>query len=365
MITVTESVPRPADCSLSGICAKEGTSVIFDIETTGFSPKTAQVYLIGAMVEENKTWKLTQWLCESPGDESLLLQTFQDYLKEATGLVHFNGDTFDVPFLKKRCELLGLSSFPENLENLDLYRRYRPLKNLLCLSSMNLKALEVFLGLSREDTMNGGTLIAVYDQFVRTKDPNLLQLLLLHNHDDVIGTGRLLEMEGYLALSHGQVTLSSKSEVCQLEDSFSVRFPLALTYNLPAPLARNTEDVTLEAYDKTASLTIRGVRTTLKYFFPDYKNYYYLPMEDTAIHKSVAAYVDKEHREPAKASNCYCKKTGLFLPVPKKVQEESSRPIFRESYRDAKVYVECTEEFLENEAAVSTYVTSFLNDLSW
>ena len=39
----------------------------------------------------------------------------------------------------------------------------------------------------------------------------------------------------------------------------------------------------------------------MRHFYSDYKNYYYLPKEDMAIHKSVAAYVDHEYREKCKA----------------------------------------------------------------
>ena len=37
----------------------------------------------------------------------------------------------------------------------------------------------------------------------------------------------------------------------------------------------------------------------VKCYFTDYKNYYYLPAEDQAVHKSVATYVDKNCREKA------------------------------------------------------------------
>ena len=52
-----------------------------------------------------------------------------------------------------------------------------------------------------------------------------------------------------------------------------------------------------------------------KYFYPDYKNYSYLPDEDYAIHKSCAIYVDKAHRVPARPETCYTRKTGEFLPL--------------------------------------------------
>ena len=47
----------------------------------------------------------------------------------------------------------------------------------------------------------------------------------------------------------------------------------------------------------------------MRHFYSDYKNYYYLPKEDMAIHKSVAAYVDHEYREKCKTYNCYVRKT--------------------------------------------------------
>lgn len=49
----------------------------------------------------------------------------------------------------------------------------------------------------------------------------------------------------------------------------------------------------------------------MRHFYSDYKNYYYLPKEDMAIHKSVAAYVDHEYRENARRTTAMCAK-----PVP-------------------------------------------------
>ena len=48
--------------------------------------------------------------------------------------------------------------------------------------------------------------------------------------------------------------------------------------------------------EKTVIRT-KVINDSLKYFYTDYKNYYYLPKEDMAIHKSVAAYVDRDHKK--------------------------------------------------------------------
>ena len=53
----------------------------------------------------------------------------------------------------------------------------------------------------------------------------------------------------------------------------------------------------------------------MKYFFKDYKNYYYLPMEHMAIHKSMAAYVDDAHKEKATKDNASPPRPAASYPV--------------------------------------------------
>lgn len=49
------------------------------------------------------------------------------------------------------------------------------------------KDWEQFLGLNREDKYDGGQLIAVYKDYLMSKDEDLLHNLLLHNEDDLLG----------------------------------------------------------------------------------------------------------------------------------------------------------------------------------
>ena len=95
----------------------------------------------------------------------------------------------------------------------------------------------------------------------------------------------------------------------------------------------------------------------LKFFHPDFKDYFYLPEEDTAIHKSVSSYVDKDHREQAKASNCYTKKSGEFLPE----WEEIVRPVFRENYKDSTMYFELTEDIKRSPEIFTKYAEHLIN----
>ena len=355
MITKTDTLTWNISSSI-GQHPNLKESVIFDIETTGLSPKNSFVYLIGVLFQNDKKWQLTQWLAESQKDEAALFTAFFCFLKNFRFLIHFNGDAFDLPFLTKRCAVYHLPAVPESLTSIDLYQRLRPLKKFLKLSSMNLKSLEDFLNLSRQDTMSGGELISVYHQFETTKDDNLKRLLLLHNHDDLSGTAALFPLFSYLELLNGRFELSHAETISGQGNSFELLLRLSLSTPVPRQISVPLESGYLTACGSTCSLSVHGIYGTMKYFFQDYRNYYYLPLEDTAIHKSVASYVDKAHRVPAKASTCYCKRTGRFLPG----IAGSAMPVFRQDYRASAFYQECTEEFLSNSSSLLAYVRDLL-----
>ena len=83
-------------------------------------------------------------------------------------------------------------------------------------------------------------------------------------------------------------------------------------YNIPVPLEYSVTPLSLELHDTCLACNINLYEGTLKYYYPDQQNYYYLPLEDTAIHKSIGEYVDSSARKKATAKNCYSKKEGLY-----------------------------------------------------
>ena len=101
-------------------------------------------------------------------------------------------------------------------------------------------------------------------------------------------------------------------------------------------LYKHIDELVLDL-DKAKS-GIPAVRGEFKHFYKDYKNYYYLPAEDVAYHKSVSEFVDKSARRQATARTAYIKKTGLFAPV---FDKSLFNPdfLFRPSY-------ECKQEYL-------------------
>ena len=72
-------------------------SVIFDIETTGFSPKSAFIYLVGALTLKNGSWQLTQWLAESPKDEPEILSAFSSLTLVQSNLLRLQTNCISSP----------------------------------------------------------------------------------------------------------------------------------------------------------------------------------------------------------------------------------------------------------------------------
>lgn len=354
MITKTYPVTfHPGDTVFRG--CEERHLLFFDIETTGLSARSSSLYLIGAVSLREGGWTATQWFAETPMEEGEILRAFLSFAAGFTQLVHFNGDRFDLPYLADKCRAFGLPDTLSALLSRDIYRMARPLKALLSLQSLKQKSLEAFLGISREDRCSGGELINVYHDYVMHPREDTLQLLLLHNYEDLLGMLAILPILSYRALTDG----FWQADGCRIDGDTAV-FHAALPCALPLPLTRSSGLFSLSAGGRAFTLRVPGVRRPLKYFFPDYKNYCYLPLEDTAIHKSVAAYVDREHREPAKPSNCYCWKDGFYLPQDAPVFS----PVFREDYQSTPLYFACTDSFLADRETWQTYLLHLVGKLA-
>ena len=106
MITAEYTFSPPSAYPLDHIGSPEKL-LFFDIETTGFSAAGSSLYLIGAASVTGGTWHLTQWFADRADGEVEVLQAFFSRLSSFDTLVHFNGDTFDIPYLEKRSEILG------------------------------------------------------------------------------------------------------------------------------------------------------------------------------------------------------------------------------------------------------------------
>lgn len=354
-------------------------TVLFDIETTGFVAEKSYIYLIGCCYYKEDTWNLIQWFAESPTEEIEILNAFIGFIKDFSICIHYNGTTFDLPYITKKCAKHNLSFAFDGLKSIDLYRIATSLKSILHLNSYTQKSVEQAFNITRKDTYTGGELIQIYANYVgiarleqlqkreQTSNPNhtvtttlqpketaddLLQLLLLHNEEDIIGLQALLVLLEYHNLLDGNYHVESIS----LTRDNCICFTLRLFQSLPSSFCCTECGIKLSASDTSCAIHVPLYEGTLKHFIKDYRNYYYLPYEDTIIHKSIAGSMDKKYRVSAKKEQCFFKKTSLFLPQWK----QSFEPVFQMEYTSKNFYFECTDECLQDEEFLHQYTKQLI-----
>ena len=354
--------------------------IYFDIETTGFSPKTSIVYLIGCMYHHKDSWYITQWLLDDPKEEENLLLKFADKVRTYKRIIHYNGSGFDIPYLVDKYNNYKIDHPFSSLDSFDLYKNIIPYKKLFPFPNLKLQTLQNYLGFIRKDKQSGGQLINVYSQYIgklkldklrnnnkssyeippSTKD--LQDILLLHNYDDVVGmleaTSILLLVDIFKKGLKLDDILEISKEINETNILLRLKLNKAFPYKLDIPLDFNNDGKIGSDYKSnendnsgnTYNIQLKGeyinitcplVKGKLKYFFDNYKDYYYLPLEDSVIHKSLATYVDKEYRIKAKPSNCYTTLDSVFIPVSKSnIFKENDIKTFKTDFKSATSYVE-------------------------
>ena len=338
-------------------------SLFFDIETTGFSAARTSLYLIGCAARKKNLLIVDQFFAETPADESDVLHAFLDYLKNFDTIITFNGIGFDIPYLTNKCQKYKISAPFSSYEYVDIYKMISGFRFLFALPDLKQKTVEQFIGLNRQDMYNGGELIKVYQEYQKNPDEKLISLLKQHNYEDVIDMPKLLSVLSYVKLFDGAFTVTSinANEYVSYDGRpcRELLFSLQNDFSVPKRVSCHYEDFHLVVDTDQSTLCVRLYTGELKYFYPDYKNYYYLPGEDRSIHKSVAFYVDKDFRTKAKAANCYSKKSGIFLPQ----YEEIINPYFKIDYYDKITYFECSQDFLADKNLVKKYCESLFRKI--
>lgn len=279
----------------------EFSPIFYDIETTGLSRYSTFVYLIGAVRHEQNLWILTQWLAESPEEESLIIEEFTRYIQGATCTIQYNGNRFDQPYLEERCRRNGLPSPFGELPSIDLYQSLRSCQTLFKLSRMKQLDLENLFPSIHRIHCDGGQCIRLYRSYIKKEDPSALETVLGHNQEDLCGLGSVYTLLSYKFLYLGEYEPSA----VRMHGQEELVITLALKHPVPVPVSCVTEEFYLTVNDSEAKLLLHLRDGKLRQYYPNYKDYEYLPGEDQAIPKSLSRYVDKSLRTAATPQTCY------------------------------------------------------------
>nr|MCR5609511.1 ribonuclease H-like domain-containing protein [Lachnospiraceae bacterium] len=326
--------------------------IFFDIETTGFSPEHTILYLIGCVYYENGSFYSKQWFADEKNSEKNMLISFFEFIKDYKMLVHFNGNGFDIPYITKKCEQYKLDYNFNSLLSIDIYKSLIPYKRLLLLENYKQKSIESFLDIDRKDEYNGGELIQVYGKYLENhiadlknqkeshKTRELLDILLLHNADDIKGLISISSILNYIDFFDSDYIINDAS----INDNI-FKINVTTKADLPKLITHTSQYMHFSAVHDKAFFEFPLYNGELKYFYDNYKDYYYLPVEDMAVHKSIAIYVDKDFKTKAKAMNCYTKKTGLFVAQ----MTPLFSPYFKNNYKDNITYIELNDELMHDD----------------
>ncbi len=312
--------------------------LFFDIETTGFSAQSSHLYLIGCAFYSSENWYIRQWFAENYEDEAAVINAFFKFALDYQYLIHFNGNNFDLPYITQKCEQLNIPYTFDYFDGIDLYRRIAPYRYFLKLPNCKQKTIEQFLGIERKDPFGGGELISVYHEYVKDPSDFSEKALLLHNADDMRGMLRCLPILNYCDLFNIPVKARKVQAISYRDINGNTRQELVMTISFPNPLPQEISASANSCYFKgvgnEAQIRVPIYEEELKYYYANYKEYYYLPEEDVALHKSVSSFVDKEHRVQATASTCYTRKYSTYLPQWDIVVE----PFFKRDYQSKELF---------------------------
>lgn len=275
MQTFTQTLPIALKSQLPGKYATDDI-LFFDIETTGLSPASSYIFLIGCGHFSDDNLILTQWLMDELSDEALLLKSFFEYAASFKRIIHYNGTTFDIPFLQKRSKLYNIPESFFKLAASDVYKNICKYKKLFNAPDYKLKTIEKLSGFKRTDRLDGMQLIdtfikyigrkgfeticaqnriSVSDALTLNKKTELIsvptesaecikQLLLLHNTEDILGLVNactLLNIERFIS---GDFSLDAF-----IYDDYSLFLRLKTRYRLPACLNSSFDSWILEKQD--------------------------------------------------------------------------------------------------------------------
>ena len=302
MKTITQTI----DININNqLCIKD--NLFFDIETTGFSRTGCFCYLIGVSFTDGRHFTVIQWLAEGASDEPLLIHKFCELAENFSSIIHFNGDNFDIPFLTKRAAIHNIPLNLDNMRSIDLFKHAKGLKSIL-----------------------------------RLEQADSEKLLLLHNFEDICGLIKISSIVSYNNIINKHISYKDiEYTPAYITLSFS------LPEELPVSVLLKDEYYVLRAEHSTLKLRLPVITGILKYFYPN-----------TAMHKSIAAYVDSECRIKATKETCYTKKHGTFIMIP---SYSGDMPVFKKDYNDKNVYLILDSE--STDKTVSDYDTEAIKNM--
>ncbi len=163
--------------------SNENDFIFLDIETLGFFNRP--IILLGIAQVDNKKITVKQYLSRDIHEEDAVLDAFISDINENNVFVTFNGQTFDIPFIKNRMKYFNINK-SINHPHFDLlhYSKRQWQDELM---NCKLTTIERHLfNIEREDDVPSGLVPEFYKIYSKTGNVGPLIPIVEHNEQDII-----------------------------------------------------------------------------------------------------------------------------------------------------------------------------------
>ena len=187
-------------------------TLFLDTETTGLAGGTGTyAFLIGIGFIKEDSFIVRQYFMPDYSYEPAMLQHINEFIKDYTGMVTFNGKSYDFPLIKSRFSLNRLKlSLPSPL-HLDLLHGSRRLWKRTH-GSCKLTALEgSVLDFYREDDVPGFLIPDMFFQYLKDRDFRPMEKVFEHNVFDIVTMAALIvRMWSHLEMAESGMVCGSE-----------------------------------------------------------------------------------------------------------------------------------------------------------
>ncbi|MCP4358781.1 MAG: hypothetical protein GY796_12245 [Chloroflexi bacterium] len=161
--------------------------LFLDTETTGLAGAGTIAFMVGVAFFDGDALIVRQYFVPDFGEEAAMLTLLDKLLADKTGLVTFNGRTFDIPLLDNRYLMNRMLSDLRERPHLDLLAPARRLWRTR-LGSVALSALEpALLDVHRtQEDVPGFLIPGLYRDYVRSGDGREIVRVFYHNRIDLL-----------------------------------------------------------------------------------------------------------------------------------------------------------------------------------
>ena len=177
-----------------------GRLLFVDLETTGLAGGAGSyAFLVGCAWFEGQQLRVRQFFLSSFAAEGALIDGVTRLAEEATGVVTFNGKSFDLPLLDTRYIVNRMETPFSRLPHVDMLHPARRLwrdpaadRHLSGVTGCRLTSLErTQCGFAREGDVPGSEIPGLYFDYVRSGNARPLEVVLEHNRLDLLSLALL------------------------------------------------------------------------------------------------------------------------------------------------------------------------------